>query len=285
MMFSFEDYKKNSRSFNLEEPCDFFFYRPFAYLIVKLTYGIPLTPNHFSFLSFLSSLFSGYQFTLGTKQGYFLGGLGILIFGIFDCCDGMLARLKQNGSKFGELIDMFVDLMANISIFTGLFIGISKNVNLSYPPNIIFLAGVFLFIHASIYHYFKKQYFFYLNENPEGRTRQIVAFKREYDLLKSNKGSIFSRLLLKLYLIYAGLQKDSSKQAKYDVENYAFLNNHILPLWGPITGSTHLTVMAVSLMLGTVDYYICYALVFSNIWMALVSFVQHSVNSRIKVIN
>ena len=123
------EYKKNTKEFWQEEPFDFFFYRMAAFLMVKLTYKLPLRQTTFLLLGLITAIFSGFTLSKGTHDSFALGGIGIIVFGIFDCCDGMLARMKKNGTKYGPLIDMVVDVLSSISFFTGLTIGLSKTID------------------------------------------------------------------------------------------------------------------------------------------------------------
>ena len=101
-----DEYKRNIRCFWQEEPFDYLFYRPVAFLLVKGVSFLPLTPNHFSVLALLTALFSGLCLAMGTPAGLICGGIGMLLFGVWDCCDGMMARMKGNGDYYGQFVDM-----------------------------------------------------------------------------------------------------------------------------------------------------------------------------------
>ena len=161
----FKEFRKNVREFWQEEPFDFFFYRFFAYLIVKSTYILPLNPNHFSLLGLVTAIFTGVKLAEGTRESFILGGLGIFLFGVFDCCDGLLARMKGNGTKYGALIDMVIDVISALSFYSGVTIGLVKSSEvftweLTFPMLSMFAVAA----HAGIYHFYKKQFVFLLTE-------------------------------------------------------------------------------------------------------------------------
>ena len=279
----FSDYKNNVKEFRLEEPMDFLFYRPFAYIIVKLTLFLPLNPNHFTVLAVLSALGAGVALSQGTREGMLLGGALILLFGIFDCCDGMVARLKKNSSKYGDLIDMFADSISNIFYFTGLFIGSKKMFPQGYVPYLIVASIIVLSIHVTLYNYYKKQFFFYRDKNPEGRNRELDQYRRDYEELKRNSKWNFNRLLLGLYLKFAKAQKDPEESDLFDMDRYVECNRSILPLWGVIAGSSHLTILAIALVLGNLNVFFYFTLLLANLWMILITIVQSGVNSNLRV--
>jgi phosphatidylglycerophosphate synthase len=283
VIFSKTEYKQCTKEFRLEEPFDFLIYRPLAYIIVKLTYFLPLTPNHFSLLSFLSALIGAYYLSLGEKWAFTIAGFCVVLFSVFDCCDGMVARMKKNGSKWGMQIDMLVDLLSNVALYISLFIGL-RHQNYPYPIEYFsVLCALCIFFHANVYQYYKKQYHYYIDNNPGGRLREIEYFRREYELAKKESGHYTDKILLKLFLIYSDLIKKEDKPIIYKVDKYPQYNLPILPLWGIIAGSSHLTFLALALILNEMPIYLYFALVVSNLWLVLVYIIQKSINTSILI--
>ncbi len=284
MIFSMKDYKKNTKEFSLEEPFDFIFYRPLAYLLVKLTYKLPLSPDMFSLFALCSSFTGGYFISRGTVEGFLYGGLAILIFGIFDCCDGMLSRMKKNGSTYGNLVDMFVDFLSSIAFYTGTFLGLKKSL-INVETNFYYMvwpAAIFLLIHVGIYNFYKKQFLFYRDGNPDGRKREIDYYKRELEKLKKEKTQYFNQVLLLLFLTFTSQQAREDKKVEYHKEYYAVYNKKILPFWGIISGSTHLSILGLSLIFNAIDIYIYFSLIFANLWLLFTYMIQIGVNNKLK---
>ena len=270
------EYKKNIRCFSQEEPFDFFFYRPIAFLVVKGTYKLPLTPNHFSILALLTALFSGICLATGTSTGLVCGGIGVFLFGVWDCCDGMLARMKGNGDQYGQFIDMLVDVLSAISIYGGLYWGL-KSVGNLYPW-FVMLSIVAICIHAGVYNFYKKQFFFYESGNPRGRVEEMENLEKDLARLREAKGTLFKRFLIQSFLLFAGVQKNSKGVPRYDVKDYIKSNRLTLCLWSFIAGSSHLTLLSLSLILSRVEVYFGFSLIFSNLWLLWAWFVQGCVN-------
>lgn len=280
-MLSISEYKANTRGYYGEEFFDFLFYRPLAYVTVKLTYALPLTPNLFSGLGLIFALYAAWSIYQGTPTGFLHGAVSILLFGIFDCCDGLLARMKKNSSMLGELIDMIVDLIASIGFYTCTYLGFQKYEGEQWWHLLIFLAGVAIFIHASIYHYYKKLYNFYKEDNPQGRNREIENYSRRLKALP--KSAYHKRFLIRFYLLYTSMQTAPTKTRQFKSEDYLLYNKPILPLWGAVAGSTHLTVLALSLMMKDIRLYLFFAFIFANIWLLLIFLIQTNINKEIEV--
>ena len=185
------DYKKNVKDFCLEEPMDYFLFRPLAFMVLKLTQRLPLRPNHFSIFALCSALVAAFFLSQGTDISFAIGGIGILVFCVFDCCDGMMARMKNNGSKYGDLIDMFVDLLSSIAFFTGTYIGLIAQDQTYSSAYLVWIGGIALLIHTSIYQFHKDQYFNYFKNNPDARKKKIEQLKRDYENLKREKREFF----------------------------------------------------------------------------------------------
>ena len=278
-MISYRDYRASVREFRLEEPFDFILYRPIAYLIVKLTASLPLTPNHFSLASLVSAVAAGWFLAEGD---FFWGGFSIFVFSILDCCDGMLARMKNNGTRLGAFIDMFVDALANIAFYLGLYLGLAEMQH-AFPHHALApLSIVAITVHASAYHYYKKQLLSYIDRNPMGRKEEIEAYRLEYEQLKKRKGAWGEKLLFRLFLLFSKLQKNEQTMPLFDIDRYPKNNKNMLALWGLIAGSTHLTILAGSLMAGVVTVYFYYALIFGNVWFAAMMFLQHRINDNLR---
>lgn len=281
MSLAFSDYNKHVREFKLEELCDFLIYRPIAFMIVKATYKLPLNPNHFSLAALLFAIFAGIQLAHGTPQGFMLAGISVFMFSTLDCCDGIVARSKKNGSQYGTFIDMLVDLISNICFYVGLFIGLRKTQNSVLIPYLSFVSSLFILLHASLYHFYKKQYLCYLDKNPDGRQAEIENYRKEYENLKKSGGHFFETILLRAFLLFSKYQKDSKKIVKYKIDLYPVRNKPLLPFWGAIAGSTHLTVLALALIFQNIFIYFYFALVVSNLWMTFVSVLQNKTNAAI----
>ena len=97
-----------------------YIFRPLVNLIAKGLIRIGVTPNlatiimlSFSVLSFISLVFF---------RNLLCFSIFVFITGIMDGCDGAIARLTNNSTKFGGFFDSFMDRFSEFFIFLGLLI-------------------------------------------------------------------------------------------------------------------------------------------------------------------
>ncbi len=150
-MFSFKEYQYTLKNKEKEEYLDLYLFRPIAYLIVKFLYHLPLTPNHYS----LFALICGILATIEMTKNHGLNSvLLITVFCTLDCCDGMQARLKKNGTQHGKLIDGIVDYSVNIILHGTYLKMLFINQTNSILPYLFFGAASFKILHSLIYDLF-----------------------------------------------------------------------------------------------------------------------------------
>ncbi|MGH7789746.1 MAG: CDP-alcohol phosphatidyltransferase family protein, partial [Candidatus Binatia bacterium] len=96
----------------------------------------PLRPNHITTIGTIIGMTGAWCLAQGT---YGFGVLGTLLFWaavIIDGCDGEVARLTFQESRFGYLYDITTDNLVHVAIFAGLGIGLYR----SAPADNHFLA-------------------------------------------------------------------------------------------------------------------------------------------------
>lgn len=89
----------------------------------RLLVRTPLPPNHITLLGTAIGLTAAWSFARGT---YWAGVLGALLFWvavIVDGCDGEVARLRFQESRFGHLLDVGTDNLVHLAVFAGIGAG------------------------------------------------------------------------------------------------------------------------------------------------------------------
>jgi len=94
--------------------------RPLSMRLTKYLLNTQLSPNKISFLSFIISLVASFFFFLGKYTYLLLGGFLAQASSIIDGCDGEIARLKLQSSKFGAWFDAVLDRYADAFLLFGL---------------------------------------------------------------------------------------------------------------------------------------------------------------------
>jgi CDP-diacylglycerol--glycerol-3-phosphate 3-phosphatidyltransferase len=121
--------------------------RNLAYRITNPIVGIlsksGITPNALTFINLALSIVAAY--VIATEH-LLLGGVLVLVSGLFDLLDGALARFTKQTTKFGAILDSTVDRISEAAILCGLLIWYTPQEGASLKIVLIFvvLIGSFL---------------------------------------------------------------------------------------------------------------------------------------------
>lgn len=269
---------------SVEEFVDLYLFRPIAFIIVKLIGRTPITPNQISLLSITTGIISGFFLARGTPIGFFYGGLFYGVSHVLDCCDGMVARLKGNGSLIGRIIDGFADYTSATAMFIGLITGLLKaDLHFIVHPWVLVIASsISTIIHAMVVDYYKSEFLAHGLDQVHSTLDDRERFSAEFERLKGKKGKYIFKFMIWLYLGYSHLQLFRNKvRIDYDQATYYRKNKLLLRLWTWIGIATHIFVLVVAAFLYKPGIFFYYTLVGANIWMVVLLIIQVRVNKKI----
>ena len=87
--------------------------------IVSILSKSGITPNALTFINLALNIVAAY--VIATSH-FLLGGVLVLVSGLFDLLDGALARFTKQSTKFGAILDSTVDRVSEAAILCGLLI-------------------------------------------------------------------------------------------------------------------------------------------------------------------
>jgi hypothetical protein len=279
-----KEYKLSLKNLHAEEPLDVYFYRPLAFLLVKTFYSLPITPNHYSLAALLAGVAAGYNFLQGTSLGFKWGAFYFLLSAILDCCDGMVARLKKNGTEFGRLIDGVVDYAVNVIIYVTLALGLKKQYSpdLFQPWLLVVVAGVSKAIHSISYDHYLTEYLSYEKGDGGFVVREIEDLRKKLDESKKSNAPFIRRLALKLYLVYSGIQAGNEERTLvFNPRIYCERNLRALKMWSFIGPSVHISVLIITCILNEPYLLFFYTVVFGNLWLMMMFIYQFKINQEL----
>jgi len=102
---------------------------PLLFYFIKLLPDSKIIPNTLTLIGLLFSLLTGIFFASDFMR---VGGVCILLAGLFDILDGAYARVFSRASLFGAFIDSTTDRYADMVILSGLGIMYAQNFALDY---------------------------------------------------------------------------------------------------------------------------------------------------------
>lgn len=102
------------------------FDRRISGLISRALVRTPLTPNLITVLAALVGVGGAVLLGLGGYWTCLLGAALFVLSTILDGCDGEVARLKFRESKFGYHLDLVLDNVVYVCVFTGIAVGLAR---------------------------------------------------------------------------------------------------------------------------------------------------------------
>ena len=269
-------YPQLAKDYHVEELPDLLLFRPLGFLLVMLIRFLPVTPNQISMFSVVIGVVSAWFFSRGDHAGFIAGGLGYGLANTLDCCDGMIARLKHNGSLMGRTIDGLADALAGLAVHIGLAVGLTKAVaagSLRLPFNpvlLVALAGISALIQSVFADKYRNRYETHALGRCLAPEKELEFFTAERNRLREGKGRQLRKFLVALNIAYSSLQAGGRKQAfvRFDSQEYRRRNGLLVMLWNLLGPTTHIFVLIVAALLYRPGLYLLYAIILSQVWMA-----------------
>ncbi|MFQ5636459.1 MAG: sugar phosphate nucleotidyltransferase [bacterium] len=122
--------------------------------ITKWLLKTPITPNQISILNFVLSLFTAWLVSFGKPMTTIFGGIFFQLASILDGCDGEVALIKLNDSKFGAFIDTLTDHLSYFVFVIGLTLGVyqaTQNESVFYITGIVLGSLLFALTFGLLY--------------------------------------------------------------------------------------------------------------------------------------
>ena len=269
----YTDYKKSLKMSGVEEIFDLFFYRPLAFLLVKIVYPTNITPNQLTVGAIIMGVTGGIFYAQGSPLAphyYVIGALFFMMFNILDCSDGQLARLKNNGTHTGRIIDGVSDYIAFASVYIGIAFGFANHTN--NPAlfwGLLTLTALSNSIHALLLDYYRSRFLDYVLERKSTFEEGLDEFRLEYESIKNQKGKQFDRAIIGIYIWYTSLQNNLAAKKSYEKlfkatpAEYFAKNKIIIRFWIFLGSTSQVTTIILCSFFNRFDVFL---------WIMLVGF-------------
>ncbi len=233
---------------------DYITYRPLAFPLVLLFKRLRITPNMVTFGALICFLLTGYflarDITIPASILIFLGTL-------FDCVDGQLARMTNQSSKIGALLDYYCDILGTLFIFTGIIIFQLSTTGNYWVFLYAALSLLFSGMHISLFDDLRKRF---------------IAQYIEKKPFRPDSGG-FTALQARIYSFLAPLPRHSQGKEKEPAGESARFST-LLKIWSFIAGTMRRNLLIVLCIIDRVDLlWICCILYF-NLVLILLSAAQ-----------
>jgi len=102
---------------------DRYLFRPLGWLVVRAVIRTPISPNQLTVSSFCLGMAAAVLFATGKPGNFTIAGILIILSGVVDCADGMLARSKNLTSEYGGFLDISLDRIVDFFLIAGMALG------------------------------------------------------------------------------------------------------------------------------------------------------------------
>lgn len=279
------EYKKSLKMPEVEEVIDLFLYRPLAFIMVKLIYNTKVTPDQLTLAAIIMGLTSGIFYSFGLKLTGFIGALFYLLFIIFDCSDGQLARLKKNGTSIGRLLDGIADYIVVTAIYIGIAVGYSQNGDQPSPMLILLiLSAICIIIQEILVDYYRTRFLDIVMKRKNTFEEGISEYRSQYIRLKTQKNRWFEKNLIYIYLIYSKLQRTLTSKKKRedfytaDPTDYYKKNRVIIRFWVFMGPSAMRTTLIICSLFGWFYIYFWITIGVFNILAVVLLIIQRQID-------
>lgn len=262
-----QEYKQSLKMAEAEEILDLILYRPIAFVIVKLIYRLPVTPNQMTYAALLAGLVSAVEFAQGTARGFLFGALWYAIANVLDCGDGMLARLQKSGTPLGRLVDGIVDWVSSVAIFYGLGMGMSAFFGDPLYWLLAIAAGITSGYHAMVFD--KRQQEYITTVRGERNFIERESEKIAGELQRGTNPA--RRLVLAAYQWYMKVQQRSAEEEQgakqYPPALYRDHSKRIMRWWTWLGPTTNRSLLMLAGLLARPDWFCWFVLVPVNVYL------------------
>ncbi|MBX2990809.1 MAG: CDP-alcohol phosphatidyltransferase family protein [Bacteroidetes bacterium] len=276
-----EEYRKSLKMAEAEEILDLMLYRPIAFILVKLIYRLPITPNQVTYAALIAGLIAAFEFGQGTANGFIWGAIWYAIANVLDCGDGMLARLQKSGTPLGRIVDGIVDWVSSVAIFFGLGLGLSAYYGQPLLWLLAFAAGMLSGYHAMMFDKRQQEYISTVRGERNFIDRESEKINAELNITTNP----VRRLFLSAYRWYLTVQEGSRERhvelPHYPPQLYRSYNKSIMRWWTFLGPTTNRSLLMIAGLLTAPEWFCWAVIVPMNLYLVFLTLWQREVTRKL----
>lgn len=201
-----EIFENSLKSNDTEEKIDIYFYRPIGLRIAFFCQKVGLTPNAVTIISIFFGVAAGIFFYYPSLWINVVGMLLLMFANSLDSADGQLARLTDNKSRFGRILDGFAGDFWFASIHIAICL---RAMNEGWSAAIWILgisAGISHLLQSAMADYYRNVHLFFIKGTNGSELDKSTDLQEEYDRLTWSKNA-WTKFVLQGYLGYTKIQE------------------------------------------------------------------------------
>jgi len=201
-----EIFENSLKSNDTEEKIDIYFYRPIGLRIAFFCQKVGLTPNAVTIISIFFGVAAGVLFYYPSLSINVVGMLLLMFANSLDSADGQLARLTDNKSRFGRILDGFAGDFWFASIHIAICL---RAMNEGWSAAIWILgisAGISHLLQSAMADYYRNVHLFFIKGTNGSELDNSNDLQEEYNRLTWSKNA-WTKFVLQSYAGYTRIQE------------------------------------------------------------------------------
>ena len=193
------------KSSDTEEWWDIVFTRPLGFYLALFYKNLRITPNQVTLVSIIFGVVAGFCFYFPDLSINALGMFLLVIANLHDSADGQLARMTNNKTQLGRILD---GLAGNIWFVT-IYIAICLRLTLQGHPEIWILgafSGACHVIQATMADYYRNIHLLFIKGKAGSEVDNSEELIKEFENLPWKK-NFFRKIMLRFYINYTKQQE------------------------------------------------------------------------------
>jgi len=191
---------------DVEGILDLLFYRPVAFQLARLAARLRLTPVALTVIGGICGIYAGHLYFYRDIRTNIVGMVLHVFANLLDNADGQLARLLNQKSRNGRVIDSVFDHLIFLSIYVHLGLrclveGASPTIAL-----LVIAAGISHAFQGAAADYFRNAYLYFVKGRARADWDSSATLRREYQQLRWRSGA-WPKLMLALYINFTWQQE------------------------------------------------------------------------------
>jgi phosphatidylserine synthase len=123
----------------IEELADFYVHRPVARIVGRALLRTPISPDQITILSGVTGVSAGIALWYSADRPVLRLVAALLLFAsvVLDCTDGYVARMRQQISRTGVILDGFIDAVVGLTVL----LAVTDLVSRQHPGAMVWVLG------------------------------------------------------------------------------------------------------------------------------------------------
>jgi len=199
-------FENSLKSNDTEEKIDIWFYRPIGYQIALFCAKVGLRPNPVTIISIFFGVAAGILFYPQQLWINVIGMLSLMFANSLDSADGQLARMTNDKSRFGRILDGVAGDFWFIAIHIAICLRSMEEgwTAWIWVPGVV--AGVSHMIQSAMADYYRNVHLFFIKGTNGSELDNSRDLQKEYDQMSWTR-QFGMKIVARLYLNYTKEQE------------------------------------------------------------------------------